>query len=120
MYWSLIIQFLTTRTTVMKLLIFRLRMGHAGVNFYLNRFGMTESELCQNCQVPETILHFLLECDNHRTQREILLGKLRAIGIMNPNLKIILGGDENHKENRGNILASLLEYIISTDMLRVL
>ena len=100
--------------------IFRMRMGHAGTKQYLHRFGMADSELCQNCNVPETISHFLLECPVHSDQRDIMFNKLRAIGVMNPSIKVILGGDENLKRLCHDIFKYLIEYVISTDMLCVL
>ncbi|KAJ7760825.1 hypothetical protein DFH07DRAFT_719704, partial [Mycena maculata] len=46
----------------------QLRTGHIGLNVYLAWFGAVNSALCQTCQEPETVNHFLLSCRRYRTQ----------------------------------------------------
>ena len=51
-----------------------------------------ETGLCDNCNVFETIEHFFLTCPRYDKQRRRMY---RRIEIMNPNLKKLLGVEEN-------------------------
>ena len=51
--------------------IFRLRLGHAGVLQHNYRFGMSDTNLCHQCNEEESITHFLLDCDIYNHQRTI-------------------------------------------------
>ena len=82
----------------------RLRIGHAGVQSYLYRFNMTEQEFCENTyceqnEIEETIEHLLFQCPSHETHRNLMMTKYNQIGILNPNLKTILGGDDERRDN---------------------
>ena len=65
------------------------RLGHAGVNTHLHRFGMKNTPSCE-CGDLETIEHFLLRCE-HALYRNVLKNMLTNIGV-ELNLKNILGG----------------------------
>ena len=56
---------------------YRLRLGHVGLNDYLHRFNMNDSNLCQQCKTPETIDHFLLNCQKYNVERANLIRQLR-------------------------------------------
>lgn len=43
------------------------------LNLYLFRTGLSPTELCVRCQVPETIGHFFLTCRRFSTARQLLL-----------------------------------------------
>ena len=49
-----------------EIVIYRLRLGHVGVNKYLHRFNMSITENCNYCQAPETIEHLLLACGKYQ------------------------------------------------------
>lgn len=55
------------RTRALETMSHRLRLGKCRLNAYLHQFKRHESGLCDSCQVPETIQHYLLECDNEVT-----------------------------------------------------
>ena len=42
--------------------ISRLRLGKCRLNFYLFKYGLHPTGLCDTCEVPETIEHFILDC----------------------------------------------------------
>ena len=103
-----------------QVVIHRLRMGHAGVKQYLYRFGMGDSGECVQCQSSETIHHYLLECSCSAVQRDLMIISLRQVGISNPTLKILLGGDESFADSRRKIFEILIQYIKDTNKLSAL
>lgn len=105
-----------------EVVIHRLRMGHAGVNQYLHRFNMEDSEMCEYhaCQASETIEHFLLTCPGQRQTRTIMFNSLRNLGVTSITLKILLGGDERYKDQRREILRITIEFIKSTNRMDIL
>ena len=68
----------------------RHRVGHAGVNAHLHKFGMKDTHLCR-CGESETIEHFFMHCVTPTVHRNTLNRKLLSIGV-NFNFKNILGG----------------------------
>lgn len=101
----------------MEAIIHRLRMGHAGLNSYLHRFQMSDSEECDECGVPETIEHYLLYCHKYMRQRFLFSARLRFIdiNIIDLNLKLVLGGSIEHHKNRNKIINVLTKFLQSTD-----
>lgn len=74
--------------------IARLRVGHAGLGQYRNRFGFTDSPLCQ-CGEVETIEHFLLLCPILDQLRFSLKQSLLSENInFSLSLKLLLGGSD--------------------------
>ena len=54
-------------------IVMQIRTGHILLNFYLKMIGKMDSDKCTNCyidqnhiQVPETIAHFLSDCQTHK------------------------------------------------------
>ena len=106
-----------------QVVINRLRMGHVGVNSYLNRFGMAEEEFCQNlpCMVQgfaDTIEHFLFHCPLYTSFRNELKANLLRIGVSEFNMKTILIGNENYNSQEVFICKYLIEYLRSTNRTR--
>ncbi|KAJ7202248.1 hypothetical protein B0H12DRAFT_994680, partial [Mycena haematopus] len=87
----------------------QLRTGHIGLNAYLARFGAVNSALCQTCQEPETVNHFLLSCRRFRTQRDTLRRALFVDGRQSLTKRTLLGKVKNRSR--------LLEYIRATGRL---
>ena len=46
--------------------ITRLRLGKCLLNSYLHQINKHETGLCETCKVPETVQHFLLECQTSK------------------------------------------------------
>ena len=90
-----------------EIVIYRLRMGHVGLNDYLHRFNMHASNLCQECRAPETIEHFLLYCQKYDFERANLLQQLRKHNVFDLNVKTLLGGSAQHYNKRRSIYAAL-------------
>jgi len=64
--------------------LFRLRMGHCKLHFHLFQLGL--HGLCDVCEIPEIVSHFLLICPKYHAQREILLASLRSMGVNIPDI----------------------------------
>ena len=45
----------------------RLRFGRCGLNAYLHEMKIHETGLCDLCNKPETVRHYIMECKNHIT-----------------------------------------------------
>jgi len=61
--------------------LFRLRTGHCKLHLQFFRLGLHPDGLCDACQTPETVAHFLLICPKYQAQRETLLANLHKIGF---------------------------------------
>ena len=71
-----------------------MRIGHVELNAYLHRFGQTDSHLCPQCRVPETVSHYLLECRRYMQSRIKLYTTLNKAGVHTFNKKNLLGGGD--------------------------
>ena len=58
-----------------EILLFRMRSGNVGLNSNLQKLGKHETGLCDYCDQPETIQHFLLECPKYLISRAMLLAE---------------------------------------------
>ena len=94
--------------------VYRLRIGHVGVNKYLYRVGLKDTPMCDLCGAEETIEHYILECPGYSQQRDHLLEYCKKLGVRDVNLKVLLGGEEKYKNSCRDILRCLLKYIVST------
>ena len=92
-------------------MIYRLRLGHVGVNQYLYRFNMSNTENCSYCQESETIEHLLVACRKYQEQRRKLKERLKKYKVMNINVKILLGGDDTYGKLNRAIVNATAEYI---------
>ena len=92
----------------------RLRVGHAELNAYLNRFGQRDSPMCPGCRVPETIRHYILECRNYEDSRRTLVTNLRREGVVEITLKTILGGGNYNRDTQDRISTALKRYLLET------
>jgi hypothetical protein len=76
-------------------IITQMHTGHVGLNVYLTRFGVVDSDLCQTCCEPETVNHFLLMCHRFMQQRDILWRALLEDGWQQLAKKYLLGKSKN-------------------------
>ncbi|KAK7062334.1 hypothetical protein R3P38DRAFT_2678851 [Favolaschia claudopus] len=84
----------------------QLRTGHIGLNAYLARFGLVDSDLCPTCREPETVNHFLLTCRRFSQQRDDLRRSLFANGRQRLTKTSLLGRHKNR--------TALLKYVSET------
>lgn len=95
----------------------RLRLGHVGVFSHLHRFGLVPSPDCPVCHVEETVAHVLLVCHRYHSQRQLLCGKLRLLGIMVPSVRLLLGGDTSLGELNSKVVALTGGFLSATGLL---
>ena len=95
--------------------------GHSLLNDHRARINSSLSNLCDDCQVPETIEHFLFEYDKYSGQRESLKdGVLRVVTSENLqcgdiDIKAITGNVENiSKSGEAETVNAVLNYIQET------
>ena len=72
--------------------LFRLKTGHCRLSAHLSRIGICEEAMCNICNTPETVEHFLLHCSKFTDERLCLLQKATEIGVT-PNLYNLLTDD---------------------------
>jgi hypothetical protein len=79
--------------------LMQIRSGHIPLNSYLFKISKTDSPACRACQnnqgdetPPETVTHFLFECEAYTAQRQHLAKKT---GSANLNLKAIMGNTKS-------------------------
>ena len=74
-----------------EVMISRLRLGKCRLNYYLNVMKCHPTGLCDTCKVPETIEHFLIDCNNSNLCN-VLRNKCRQLGIR-MSLEALLNSD---------------------------
>ena len=92
----------------------KLRLGHAGLNYHLNRFEMADSPLCETCRESETVTHFLLTCRRYVNQRDRLKQALNRLRILHPDICTLLGGGDHPPDVKAQIAKAVGKYIQET------
>ena len=100
------------RNRKLETMLARLRIGHCGLRYHMNRFGMVVSPLCE-CGELETVHHYLLECSEYREIRRNLVRDLSRIGVQ-CTLKNILGGGNYKRETQVVISQLVWQYIVES------
>ena len=111
------VPWVSSRSRRVSIVLARLRMGHAGVRYYLHRFGMADSPACVTCGVDDTIEHFLLTCARYRRERLVLAAALRPLGVLDMTVRVLLGGGNYPHRVQTKIIRATAEYLTSTGTL---
>ena len=90
-------------------ILHRLRFGIIGLNFDLKRLNIHPTGFCDNCQIIESIEHFLMECPKFTIERAMLLTETN---ISDPN-KIA----DLLKSSNTNIQSALVRFVLRTNRL---
>ena len=61
--------------------IFKLQTGHCLLNHHLFRIGISSSDLCVYCNVPETVPHLLFKCKKFNHFRNIFRHSVTSAGF---------------------------------------
>ena len=56
------IQIINLQNKHIETIIYRLKTGHNRLNMHLHKIGLHNSGLCDFCEDPETVNHYLLDC----------------------------------------------------------
>lgn len=94
--------------------LYRLRLGHVGVNKHLYRFHMSDTSTCEQCNTAdETVEHFLIDCDAYEEQRGKLVYKIAKLLGHLPSItvKLLLGGEKYKREDNIKITNYVAEYV---------
>lgn len=72
----------------------RLITHHVKLNSHLHRLNLSDTPNCLTCHTPETIEHFLLQCNKHTLHRNRLFTSIRKVNptlndIFNPNSAVV-------------------------------
>ena len=78
----------------------------------LKKFGMTDSELCPRCNIPETIAHQLMEC-SYVTKIWEITSKITGIKVT--NLNQILGHDPRHDKITLTLYAEIIRLLLAIE-----
>ena len=85
--------------------IFRLQTGHSWLNYHSHRIGKHPTDLCEVCEVPESVQHFLFQCPNYSYFRTVLKNGIESMGLKF-NLFYILTNKSAFECDCGFIIAS--------------
>lgn len=108
-----------TGSRVADVAIFRLRLGHAGLNKHLFRIKKADSSYCSYCNTEETIEHYLLECKKYDQPRNAFQWTIVTILKKIPDftLKLLLGGEDLQPSANTQITKALAIYLRATGRL---
>ena len=102
----------------MEVVMNRLRMGHAGINSYLYRFDMADSEECPHCHMPETIQHFFFDCPEYEAPRLNMIRELQSLADAPLTIKTLLGGCNLPHRTNFKIASKVACYIKATNRIQ--
>ena len=104
----------------------QLLSGHSILNSHKAKMDTSVSNLCNTCQVPEDVYHFLFQCKSFKIQRnhlqttvEDILNREGLNSISDINLKVLNGISDNiSKQGQNELVGALLQYIKCTNRFR--
>ena len=97
-------------------IVSQLRTGYVGLNEYLHKCKIKETDLCK-CGAKETLSHFLLECQEFDTTREFMRKRIfETCGITHLDLSLLLDAkeDDEFKDWRSFMLSELENFVVGT------
>ena len=105
---------LVSRLTNTKLKTIVLRSLHGDIycGTRLKKFGLTDTDECPRCQLPETIEHQLYQCSYTKKLWE-LVAKVTSIPIL--DLNQVLGYDDIHDRTTLTLHAEILSRLLSIE-----
>ena len=96
----------------LKTILLRLIHGDVYCGTRMKKFGMTDTDSCPRCGLPETIEHMLYSCEYTKK----LWGKVEKVtGIKNDALSTILGCDDKHDKTTLTLHAEILRILLAID-----
>ena len=111
---------INTRFRREEIAIHRLRMGHSCLGQHMHRFQLRQDGLCDQCQLPETVEHYILHCTKYDQYRKQMTDNLEQIQINQIDLKLLLGGSPHTKTKKKKIIQVLIQYIKNSGKLNEL
>ena len=102
----------------MEVVLARLRIGHAGLASHMYRFNMADTDMCLDCNTPETIEHFFVHCKKYEAQRQLLKDGLQHLKIQEFSLKLILGGSNHNALIKQKIIKLTSQFLTASGRLK--
>ena len=99
------IQIINLQNKHMETIIYRLKTGHNRLNMHLHKLGLHNSGLCDFCEEPETVKHYLLDCLKYQHYQENLID----FAVKN-NIKLTI---ESILKNR-DMFPLIYDYVLKT------
>ena len=99
------IQIINLQNKHMETILYRLRTGHNRLNMHLHKLGLHNSGLCDFCEEPETVKHYLLDCLKYQHLQESLID----FAVKN-NVKLTV---ESILKNR-DLFPVIYDYVLKT------
>ena len=92
----------------------QLRTGHTPLNKHLYRFKCSDTPLCLQCndEHPESVHHFLFECQRYDRERHILCTRLGQKALSTRCL--LLRGNVHNMENMDTVQRALTQMIMKS------
>ena len=108
-----------TNNRTIDVIITKLRLEKVHLNKYLNKIKLSDTELCNQCNLDEVedIEHYLLHCPKYRIQRDTLITNLRKIGINTISINTLLGNPNTNTDTKRKIVKILIMFLRSTKRL---
>jgi ribonuclease HI len=69
----------TDRNRKKEKIMTRIRLGHCFLNYYLHRINLHPSGLCQYCQTPETLQHFIFNCKHYNITEHLKIDNFKTL-----------------------------------------
>ena len=95
--------------------------GHSRLNSHQAKINPNQTNECSKCKVPETVEHYLFDCDMYKEEREeleeVVEGVLAREGVNTGiiDIKVLSGNIEGiSKEARSELVGALLKFIKCT------
>ena len=95
----------------------KLRLEKIKLNKYLNKIGLSPTDLCTQCNSGEVedTEHFLLTCQKYSAPRNKLILSLQNLGIVRVTLHVLLGAANVDTETKHKITRELEAFIKATN-----
>ncbi len=68
----------------------RLRIGHNKLNSTLHIMEKHPTGFCDQCQIPETVEHVLINCSKHELQRMDMIKDMEKVGLTGRGVKNVM------------------------------
>ena len=99
------IQIINMQNKHMEMILYRLRTGHNRLNMHLHKLGLHNSGLCDFCEEPETVKHYLLDCIKYQHLQENLINF-----AMKNNIKLTIESILKNKD----MFPLIYDYVLKT------
>jgi len=99
----------------------RILTKHTRLKKHLHRLNLETDPNCRWCQFPEeTIEHLTLQCPRFHSERTKLLEALKKIKITNPNIPLLITGENQPPAKKYYILRHMKIFLQRTRIINII